>query len=377
MTTPLEKALNEISDKAGNASKRNALVGLDGFVDKIIQIIDKRFGLGDDYTPVPTIADFGQKIIDAAGKSANFEMYPMLEKLGGNGPIMANAILAQQLNVRYIGALGNPVHPVFQEFAAKTNAVSLAEPGITEALEFEDGKLMLGMMQGLENLSYDNMVAKMGEGAMFDAFNRANLIAMVNWTMIPRMTSIFEALLSKLLPNLGPNEDGRTFFFDLADPAKRSTSDIKTVLQTIRRFRSHGHVVLGLNLAEARQIARALDLGDIEETPDSLKSSASRIRSHLEIGTVVVHPRASAACATRDGSWHIDGPYCERPRISTGAGDHFNAGYATAVTLGMSPLAALVIGVATSGQYVRSARSPSLQQTTGFIENWINGNVGG
>lgn len=373
----LKKALDEISNKSAQAGKRQALVGFDGFVDQIIQVIDKRFGPGDDFEPIATIGDFGQRIIAASGTSANIELHQTMEKLGGNGPIMASALSAQQLDVRYIGALGEPVHTVFEEFARRTSAASVAQPGITQALEFEDGKLMLGQMSGMEELTYDNMIAKVGEGALFDMFNRAHLVAMVNWTMIPHMTGIFEALLSKLLPNLGPKEEGRTFFFDLADPAKRSTSDLKTVLRTIRRFRSFGHVVLGLNFAEARQVSQALDLGDVEDTPDSLKSAAHRVRSSLEIGTVVVHPRASAACANREGSWHIDGPFCQRPRISTGAGDHFNAGFANAIALGMSPLAALTLGVATSGQYVRSARSPSLPQTASFIENWINGGISG
>ena len=33
---------------------------------------------------------------------------------------------------------------VFEEFAEKTDAISLTEPGITTALEFKDGKIMLG-----------------------------------------------------------------------------------------------------------------------------------------------------------------------------------------------------------------------------------------
>ena len=66
---------------------------------------------------------------------------------------MANAMLSLGLGVRYVGALGRPVvHPVFEEFARKTQAISLAEPGITTALEFKDGKLMLGNTRSLEEI---------------------------------------------------------------------------------------------------------------------------------------------------------------------------------------------------------------------------------
>lgn len=375
MTSILSKALEEISNKAANAGKRHALVGLDGFVDRIIRVIDKRTGLGDEFVAIETIDEFGRRISAAAGNSANFELYQTLEKLGGNGPIMANALHAQKLQVRYVGALGKPVQPVFEEFAKATQAISLSEPGITQALEFDDGKLMLGTMEGLDHITYDAMIREMGEGALFDLFNRANLIALVNWTMIPRMTDLFEDLLGKLLPNLGPNEQGRSFFFDLADPAKRSMSDLKEVLQTIRRFRSFGHVILGLNFAESRQVSEALGLDAVENNEDSLKAASNRIRSKLDIGTVVIHPREGAACANRDGSWYVQGPFCKRPLITTGAGDHFNAGFAAALTLGMSPQAALVVGVSTSGQYVRTGKSPSLQNTANFIERWQNGKL--
>ena len=70
--------------------------------------VDKRHGLGEKFDAIETIADLGERISAASGKSANLELFPRFEKLGGNGPIMANAMLSLGLNVRYIGALGNP-----------------------------------------------------------------------------------------------------------------------------------------------------------------------------------------------------------------------------------------------------------------------------
>ncbi|MGE9297276.1 MAG: PfkB family carbohydrate kinase, partial [Puniceicoccales bacterium] len=87
-----ENALKELSEKASRISSRNALIGFDGFVDKIVHPVKQRFGKGDDFERISTIAEFGKRISDAAGRSANIEMYQQLEKLGGNGPIMANAM---------------------------------------------------------------------------------------------------------------------------------------------------------------------------------------------------------------------------------------------------------------------------------------------
>ena len=127
-----EKILQEIQSKTFHTSDKLSLVGLDGFVDKIVTPVDKRHGMGEQFNPIETIADLGSRISEAAGKSANLELFPRFEKLGGNGPIMANALLSLGLGVRYVGALGKPsIHPVFEDFAEKTSAISLADPGIT------------------------------------------------------------------------------------------------------------------------------------------------------------------------------------------------------------------------------------------------------
>ena len=61
------------------------MVGLDGFVDKIVTPVDKRHGMGEQFDAIETIADLGSRISAAAGKSANLELFPRFEKLGGNG----------------------------------------------------------------------------------------------------------------------------------------------------------------------------------------------------------------------------------------------------------------------------------------------------
>lgn len=363
-----EKTLDEINTKSFSLTSRNAVVGLDGFVDKIVAPVEKRHGLGDQFDAIETISKMGEKISAAAGKSANIELFPRFEKLGGNGPIMANAMLSLGMNIRYIGALGSPViNPVFGEFARKTNAISLCEPGITTALEFKDGKVMLGNTLSLENINYEKMIEECGEGEFFDLLSKADLISIVNWTMIPKMTALLIELVEKVLPNLPPR-DTRTFFFDLADPAKRSSSDIYEVLQVISRFQAHAEVTLGLNYNEGLQVCDVLGLKSGDKSENDLKSMATEIRRKLGISTLVLHPVESAACATKDGAWWSEGPYCENPKITTGAGDHFNAGFCSARMSGFSPLTSLALATCTSGHYVRTADSPSTAQVIELLK---------
>ena len=362
-------ALDELATGTAAAGRAQAFVGFDGFVDSIVTPVGLRTGPGEQFEAIPTISAFAQRIAAAAGKSTNLEFYPRLDKLGGNGPIMANALLALGNTVRYVGALGRPeVHPILRDFAQRTDAVTLCAPAHTTAVEFDDGKLMLGTMASFAELTYARLVEVMGADALRAALARADLVALVNWTMLPHMTAILEELADRVFPQLPPRP--RVFFFDLADPEKRTAPDLRAALGTIARFEKYGRTILGLNLKEAQQVHRLLG-GDAQpETEAGVRETARTIRALLEIAVVVVHPTKSAACATRDGTAWVPGPYAEKPLLTTGAGDHFNAGFATGQLLGLSPTASLTIGVATSGLYVRSGRSPSLAEIRAFLQTW-------
>ncbi len=366
-----QATLDELARKGVTAGQQRAVVGFDGFVDRIMHAVAQRTGLGKNYTPFPGLAAFGERISAAAGKSTNIELYLEREQLGGNGPLMANAMLAAGIEVRYLGALGRPqVHPIFADFARRTRAFSIANPGITHALEFPDGKLMLGEPGVLEELNYARLVEGVGESALSDLLSTAQLIALVNWTQLPHMTEIYEGLLARALPTLKPGP--RQFFFDIADPAKRPRDELFKGVQVMARFEKFGRTTLGYNLSEAQQVAAVLGVPITapSPTPADLQQAAARIRETLAVSCVVIHPINGAAGATKDGSWWVDGPHCGKPAITTGGGDNFNAGFMTAQLLGLPPPCCLMVAVSVSGFYVRNAHSPSLAELTAFLREW-------
>ena len=243
MTPPELRAAcaQKLLANSARAAGLTAFVGLDGFVDEILHVVDQREDAGT-YQRLPTIARFAERVAAAAGRSGNLELVPQITKLGGNGPIMANALASLGLKVTYLGTLGYPnLHPVFRDFAARAEVHSIAEPGTTDALEFEDGKIMLGKHASLKEVTWDNIQARYGLEKFTAKLNSADLVAFVNWTMLPYMSDIWEAILRDVCPAL--TAPRRLIFFDLADPEKRAPKDILHALDLIARFGRHfrGH----------------------------------------------------------------------------------------------------------------------------------------
>ncbi|HKQ40643.1 MAG TPA: hypothetical protein VJ063_21425, partial [Verrucomicrobiae bacterium] len=67
------------------ATHLRAFLGLDGFVDEIIRMVDKRDS-AESFQAIATMTKLAERIAAAAGKSTNIERVVERTKLGGNGP---------------------------------------------------------------------------------------------------------------------------------------------------------------------------------------------------------------------------------------------------------------------------------------------------
>ena len=306
----LRRSLDQVTDK-----ELSAVIGFDGFVDTIIEVVDKRHSFAD-YTRIQTIAEFGARISRAAGLSTNIEFVPKGQKLGGNGPIMANAMLSLGVKISYIGALGKPtINPVFQSLAdGCEQVVSLAAPGLTDAVEFNDGKVMLGKITSLNEVTWEALVDALGENRIKELFTNSDLVATVNWTMMPYMNDIWENLLQVLPASDSPARP--ILFVDLADPEKRKAEDIREAMELIGKFNSIYRVALGLNRKEATEL-RSLRLG-LAQYGSSLEKSHRALES-LNIWCLMVHH--NAAIWSLMGSMPIQLGLTSKPLL-TGAGDN-------------------------------------------------------
>ena len=368
-----QSVATKLRERKEKVQQSTAFVGLDGFVDEIIHVVDKRMDVAR-FERIPTIQGFSDRIEEAAGRSTNLELVTQRIKLGGNGPIMANALAKAGIQVTYLGALGYPdTNPVFKPLVEKaTKVFSIADPGHTDAYEFQDGKLLMGKLTPLNEMRWKNIVDRMGIETFTQQLNQSSLIAFVNWTMMPYMSEIWEMVQSEILnkqPKPNP-KDRKTLFFDLCDPQKRPSEDILEALNLIAGFQPYFSVTLGLNEKEAHEIGEVLGLKATSDSREGLIDLVEQLHNHIKADTLVVHPVKYAVASNGSEVVSINGPFIPNPVITTGAGDHFNAGFCVGRLLDLSHQESLATGVATSGFYVRSGKSPTVLDLADILENW-------
>lgn len=370
-------AADSLDALAASGRLRSALAGFDGFIDSILHLVDTRRDMTPDgATRLRSIAQFAERCAAAAGRSTNIEQVWIEDRFGGNGPLLAGALASLGMPTTYIGAVaeakdkGN-VHKVFEGFSRRCRAViPLSPPSSTLCLEFDDGKIMLNETSAVQSVTWERVVAVVGMDRLIRLAAESSLLGIVNWSLLWGVGGIWRGLAREVLPKAyarTPRE--LRVFIDLSDPAKRRDEDIRDALDMLgelERLPGVG-VTLGLNLAEAERIARVAGAGEVGTThaDEALQDAAVRVRRAVGLDCVVIHPRDGAAAATAAGQAGVfQAPLAQTPKISTGGGDHFNAGFAFAQVHALPLNQCLATGCTTSGLYVRSGESPSLRRVT-------------
>jgi hypothetical protein len=350
----------------------HCFIGFDGFTDEIIQAVDTRIDRSQ-FHPLITMSDFGNRIVNASGKSCNIELVVQQKKLGGNAPIMTNALLQGGHRITFAGAIGipNKIEPLFQEMASQCERViPLSPSGHSDAIEFNDGKIILGKFDQLLEISYNSLLEHLGRETLFEILDKVDLFVSANWTMLPMMTDMWQnienQLSSKFTKRKGENP--RWMFVDIADPKKRTDSDIMMALETLQKLEGPFQVILGLNYSEAQRICSVLGENVVGKNPESLQTLASSIQSRLKLYQVVTHSPLFAATSTTKETEFVSTYYTEKPFLTTGAGDNFNAGFCNALLYKLSAKEMLMSGVGTSGYYVRKGKSPTISELAAFLK---------
>jgi len=291
--------------------------------------------------------------------------------LGGNAPIFANALAGLGISNTCLGTFGIPdIHPVFQKMNDACDIISLGKAAETNALEFDDGKLILSELSEFADLDWARVKTRLDFNHLARQASKAALIGLVDWCNLPHASDIWQGFFDDLIK---PHVDQQPrFFFDLADPSKKTAEQVNQVLSIINQFSVYGKVTLGLNENESLQLARFLGLEvNISDENEKLVKLGRLLFDFMTIDQLVIHPLDGCFLFNNTDYHYLNGRVVQNPKVSTGGGDNFNAGFCFGILNGFDTLQTMVLAMAGSGSYVQNGESPEAEDLRVYLDQWL------
>jgi hypothetical protein len=347
-----------------NNAERAAFLGFDACIDNIVRIVrDKKGNVVTDY--FSDSKKFGEFLINLDNKSCGVELQTKLSKIGGNMVITGNALGNLGIRVECVGTFGLPdILPVFRTMSSNCSLHTIGDTISATALEFNNSKVILFDPGPYNELTWDGIKGLLGIDRIKQLLSGKQLVSFVNWSEIENSSQIWKGFLDDILPEIVKTEPKPFFFTDFSDCSRKSKKEIHYAIDLIGRFRNYFKVVTSLNQNEAVLIVRALDLKKNVSDEELIKELFKTGNSDL----IVIH-RINDALAYDGATYEkCDTFFCKEPKILTGGGDNFNAGFCYAQLHDFNLFQSLLIANAVSGSYVKTGISPDVDNLIKFLE---------
>jgi hypothetical protein len=372
MKTESYPALSELKQRLQQSPTQTSgvFVGFDGFVDTIMKVVRQKHNYHNEY--IDTISEFASAVQEGSGRSRQFELVTERVKLGGNAPILVNALSRLTIPAICAGSVGDPtIHPIFSEMDPD-RLIPLANPGDSRALEFSDGKIILSELSAFDHYNWSTIVKTNNLDKIRQSMLNSKLIAFVDWANLPFASDIWDGVLCDIIKT--SNRKDFRFFFDLCDPSKKTTEQIDEVFDLMGAFAVFGDVTLGLNENETIRIWCAfhgVDPMDKEHIP-AVEQAGRELFNMINIQCLLVHPIDRTIVFRPHETISQKGRVVVHPKVLTGGGDNLNAGYIYGLLNNYPPDQCMLLGMATSGAYIQNGASPSVEDIINYITTWMD-----
>ena len=339
------------------------LLGIDGFIDEVWQIIESRANR-KEYALFDRMLDFSEALVKCYEGGFSQEIVRKRRSYGGFTANTSRAVSRLGAPITILGMFGGSgIDPVFEAFAEAGELISVGEPGLCQVYEFTDGKLMLPYIQEVMDFSWENLTNAVDEGELKKLFTGSDIIALGYWSLMPAFDEIVEKVCGLVRGGAGP----RRMFFDFADIRKRDRQSLENTLERLEALGSQMPMTLSLNEHEAA-ILFSYYGEDLAQEAAGADERTERVRNRIGLDELVVHsPYFAAAASASEGSCVLEQDYCKAPIITTGAGDNFNGGYLVAHLKGLGMAERLAVANAVTYLYVSTGRSPDKETTLAYI----------
>ena len=360
-----DEALPPRNALPGAIDTGRVVFGFDGYLDRVREVVADRND-PESHERLATLEGFGDRIDRsvAADSSLSFEWLQQGSRTGGHTSHLARAFGGWSFDPVMVGMYGEPVHDAFEAEFGGYELHSLGDPGVTDAVEFDDGKLMLTEIGDTMSLDWAELDAAFGHDRLAGKLDGASLLGTGYWSETPDLPTIFDGLRD-LWGDI--DDPPGTVLVDPGDVRQLGDDVLAAGIEPLRRFAAVAPVTLSANRAETSRLAAALDASS-----DSLAAAATAVRDGLDLRRAVAHAADASVVAGPEGTAAVTVPRVEDPAMTTSAGDHFNVGLALGLSAGLSDPAAVCLGNAVAGVFVRTGEPPTETALREFLDGYLD-----
>ena len=277
-------------------------------------------------------------------------------------PNLSAAMTALGAKVNAVGNIGWPnPDAAFDDIAHALYTIGSA--GTCNALQFDDGKVMLSNMHAADDIDYSKLKHCLGEENMGVLFGKCDALALVNWAEMQRATNLWNGIIEEYLSG-SDKKSGRMLLIDLTDCSAKEKHEIVSIADTVKKASEYCRVIWSLNSNEARQLSTALDC-----VADSEPETAAELLRILDASIVCIHRIGDCIVSCKEGTVTVPGFPVAKPKISVGAGDTFNGGLLWGLGMGLTVFGAGLFANAVASLFVREGKLPTLEETICFMKS--------
>lgn len=352
-----------ILDKfSGNDINFKVFLGFDGFVDKIYKPIKTK--TRDITIPFRTMTEFSRYFGEKADKSCSVDLEPIQDKIGGNMPIVANALANLGCQTICLGAMGYPeIDPMFKAMNRNCTLLSVTNPGYCHALEFEESKLMLATNTHINSLNYQKIMESVPEPTLVRYFEQCDAFAFLNWGELINSNDIWENILKCIIPKC-KFSGKKLMLIDFSDFSKRESDEVKKMLELLEGYSEIFDITVSVNENELSLLMEKLSLGQYGESYDT---QMTVLADRLKCKNFVLHLLDTTKYIKNSKVNSLEKEIIKEPKIITGGGDNFNAGLLFGLMLGLDIENAIRIGSGLSSLYVRDAEDINFYKLKNYL----------
>lgn len=356
----MKKYIDYINNISGKV-----LLGCDGFVDEVYQIVDVRQSQSE-FTAMDNLREFGELIVKRADGGVGLEIVPKRRCSGGFTPNTGRVAAFMGLKPTLVGLYGSQlIDSAFEEFTENCNLISLGDPALTLVFEFSDGKILMSALKSVANLTWTEFATFFGEEKLKELFADVDILGLGYWSLTPD----FDNFLKGFVSQYGSGKRPRRMFFDFADIKKKSSESFLETLRLIKQFNDTIPMTMSLNEHEGAELFSRFGIVCDNGSPSEVASALTALRKEIGIDELVIHtPHYGAASCAADGEGFAMQELQTEVIRTAGAGDTFNGGYLCA-SLGSLPIKErLVIANAATAFFVTHATAPTKEEMIAQIE---------